>query len=86
MSEGGHMGIWHTWAVYRCAQVIYGAAIVERKGVNGGKSDSRSLLQSVDSLLQMIVLEKLLSTLAKEVLVEADPGMFPIQHDPEAVS
>ena len=43
MSEGGHMGIWHNWAVYRRAQVIYGAAIVERKGVkdgvNGGKSD-----------------------------------------------
>ena len=38
------MGIWHTWAVYRRAQVIYGAAIVERKrvkdGVNSGKSDS----------------------------------------------
>ena len=34
----------------------------------------------------MIVLEKLLSTLVKEVLVEADPGMFSIQHDPEAVS
>ena len=37
------MGIWHNWAVYQRAQVIYGAAIVERKGVkdgvNGGKSD-----------------------------------------------
>ena len=30
------MGIWHNWAVYRRAQVIYGAAIVERKGVNDG--------------------------------------------------
>ena len=46
MSEGGHMGILHNWAVYRHAQVIYGVAIVERKGlkegVNGGKSDSGS--------------------------------------------
>ena len=37
------MGILHNWAVYRRAQVIYGVAIVERKGlkegVNGGKSD-----------------------------------------------
>ena len=32
MSEGEHMGIWHNWAVYRRAQVIYGTAIVERKG------------------------------------------------------
>ena len=44
MSEGEHMGIWHNWAVYRHAQVIYGAAIVERKGgkdgVDGGKSDT----------------------------------------------
>ena len=36
------MGIWHNWAVYQRAQVIYGVAI-ERKevkdGLNGGKSD-----------------------------------------------
>ena len=41
--RGEHMGIWHNWAVYRRAQVIYGVAIVEEKGlkegVNGGKSD-----------------------------------------------
>ena len=45
MNKGKHMGIWHNWAVYQRAQVIYGIAIVERKGlkegVNGGKSDRR---------------------------------------------
>ena len=43
MSEGEHMGILHNWAVYQHAQVIYGVAMFERKGlkegVNGGKSD-----------------------------------------------
>ena len=42
------MGIWHNWAVYQRAQVIYGAAIVEREGVkdgvNGGKSDTQPVL------------------------------------------
>ena len=41
------MGIWHNWAVYRRAQVIYGIAIVEeevlKEGVNGGKSDMHNL-------------------------------------------
>ena len=44
MSKGEHEGILHNWAVYRCAQVVYGIAIVERKGlkegVNGSKSDN----------------------------------------------
>ena len=40
----GHMGILHSWAVYRRAQVIYGVAIEKKKvlkeGVNSGKSDT----------------------------------------------
>ena len=38
------MGIWHNWAVYRRAQVIYGVAIEKKRvlkdGVSGSKSDT----------------------------------------------
>ena len=37
MSKGEHMGIWHNWAVYWCAQVIYGVAIVEWNWKRGCK-------------------------------------------------
>ena len=30
------MGIWHNWAVYRRAQVIYGVAIWKKRGFNDG--------------------------------------------------
>ena len=52
MSEGKHMGIWHNWAVYRHAQVIYGVAIERKKGVNegvnSGKSDNMGVLHLLD--------------------------------------
>ena len=51
MSGGEHMGIWHNWAVYRRAQVIYGIAIEKKKvlkdGVNSGKSDTACAIQSL---------------------------------------
>ena len=51
------MGIWHNWAVYRRAQVIYGSAIVESKGVNDGENGGKS-----DNFLAVVPAQEMLRT------------------------